>query len=73
VWGRPVQADGRSLADLLTAERFDEAAIRAACRVLRPAVERYAAMERNPLTNRMEGAGNPVLDEVPVADLGFGR
>jgi len=73
VWRRPVGTDGRSLLDLLTAGRIDESAIRLACRALKPSVDRYAAMERNPLAIRMEGTGNPFVDEVPVADLGFGR
>jgi len=72
VWRRPLTDDGRSLLDLLSAEALDEAAIRSACRErdLKRSVERYAAMDRNPVTIRMEGYGNPALDDLPVADLG---
>jgi len=72
VWRRPMTADGRSLLDLLTADVLDEGAIRSACRDkdLKRSVERYAAMDRNPVVIRMEGYGNPVLDDLPIADLG---
>jgi hypothetical protein len=62
-------ADGVTLKDLLTAESLDVRAIEAKLGELAGSIERYARMDRAKAPNPRVSTGNPVLDELPVADL----
>lgn len=68
LWNRPSGA-GASLYDLLKAERLDRFAILQACVEMGPVVARYAAIDATRSKIAAPGAGNPVLAEIPVADL----
>lgn len=62
-------SSGATLRQLLGAELLNVASVWAALDELRPAVERQARREASRMPPK-PGASNPVLDEVPAADMG---